>query len=51
VVLGKLLDSLVIGKDVTVDAAEKRDGNFQNGNEKVVGRLADWPVVHERKQW
>jgi len=45
-VLSKLLDGIVIGEHITVDAPQKRDVDFEDRNEEVVGGFTDWPMAH-----
>lgn len=40
-ILRQLLNSVVVGVDVTANAAEKRDRDFQDRSEQVLGRVAD----------
>ena len=45
-VFSELLDRIVIGKDITMDASQERDVDFQDRNEEMVGRFTDWPMAH-----
>jgi hypothetical protein len=50
-VLGELLHRFVISKNIAMDTAEQRDGDFQNRHKQVIGRITDLPqVTHEELQ-
>jgi hypothetical protein len=34
-----------------MNAPHKRNGNFQDWNEKMIGGFADWPDPHERYKY
>ena len=46
-VLGKLLDSLVIRKNIAMDTAHQGNSDFQDGNKEVIRGLTDRPITHQ----
>src|SRR5262245_37255998 len=47
-ILCELFHGVVVSEDVAMNATQKRDGNFQNRNKKVIRRLAVFPARHCR---
>src|SRR5437667_10587236 len=45
-ILGELLDGVVVGENVAMDAAQERNGNLQDRNKKMIRRFADLPGTH-----
>jgi hypothetical protein len=46
-ILGKLFYRFVIREDITMNATQKWNRNFQDRNKQVIRRLADWPGTHQ----
>ena len=47
-ILRKLFHRFLVGEDIAMNATQKRDGNFQYRNKKVIRRLADFAARHCR---
>ncbi len=42
----KLFDRIVVRKHVAMNTSEQGDGNFEDGNEQVICRIADLVITH-----
>src|SRR5262245_36928807 len=47
-ILGKLLHGIVVSEYIAMNAAQERNGNFQDRNKKVIRGFADFAGTHRR---
>ena len=45
-ILGELLDGVVVCEHIAMNATHERNGNFQDRNEQMIRRFANWTGAH-----